>query len=130
MDFAHTVPPLVHRTTREQSLVKDMSRRAWAGGCDGRLFHPAEALGFVRLGIDLGDRLALARGTGSLDRSGDLGRGSLHGSVLCTMEQRVIHEHKRHHRLSNRRGADADTGIMAPIGFNGHRITLLINGTA
>src|SRR2546427_22888 len=34
-------------------------------------------------------------------------------AALRTMAQRLVHQHQRHHRLGDRGGADADTGIVA-----------------
>ena len=41
----------------------------------------------------------------------------------------MVHQHERHHGFGNRRGSDADTGIVAAIGFDSCRLAQLIDRT-
>ena len=43
------------------------------------------------------------------------------------MPQGVIHQHQRQHRLSDRRGADADAGVVAPVRVDHHRLAGLVD---
>ena len=39
----------------------------------------------------------------------------------------MVHEDERQHGLGDRRGADADAGIVAAVGFDHHRLALLVD---
>jgi hypothetical protein len=45
----------------------------------------------------------------------------VHIAALRPMPQRVVHQHQRQHGLGNRRGADADAGVVATKGFHRRR---------
>ena len=46
------------------------------------------------------------------------------------MPQRMIDQHQRQHRLGNRRGADADAGVVAAFGGDVHGFTCLVDRVA
>ena len=63
-------------------------------------------------------RWAMARGARAL--TAELARRSADGAAmpagLAAIEQIMIEQHASHHRLGHRHGADADAGIVAPLG--------------
>src|SRR5690554_8079028 len=58
------------------------------------------------------DTQTLGRGS-AIPGRGDAGRHLAHVATLGAVAKRLVHEHQRQHRLADRRGADADAGIVA-----------------
>ena len=48
----------------------------------------------------------------------DLRRRALDVGALGAVAQRVVHQHQRQHRFGDGRGADADAGVVAAVGFH------------
>ena len=47
--------------------------------------------------------------------------------ILRAMQEGMIHQHKRQHRLGDRRRADADARVVAAVGLHRHRIPQLVD---
>ena len=55
-------------------------------------------------------------------------RRAHHIGILGTLAQRMVDQHQRQHRLGDRRGADADAGVVATFGGYPDRIPRLVDG--
>ena len=56
----------------------------------------------------------------------NLRRPTNHIPILPPIPQRMVDQHQRHHRFGNRRGADADAGVVAAFGGDFHRVARLV----